>query len=327
MSEKISIIIPAYNIEKELPRTLNSVLAQTYSNIEVIVVNDGSKDGTRAVIDCFAAKDSRVKAIHKENGGVTSARLRGVAEATGDWLGFIDGDDIIEPEMYAHLLRNARKFGADISHCGHQVLFPDGRIGYVHNTGEIRRQDNLTGLKDLLDGGLIESGLCTKLYKRNLFEGLAKWMDCSIKNNEDLLMNYYLFEKAQTSVFEDFCPYHYILRQGSASYRAFHEHSLFDPIRVRQQILEHCSLDMKEAARIALMRNILFIYGQLALNLDKQYDGYRSRVRQLLKEHKEYFPLLSKRNLILAHMVCNAPWMFHLAYGAYVKLFQKEEQH
>ena len=76
MQQMISIIIPAYNIEKELARTLDSVLAQTYKNIEVIVVNDGSGDGTGAVIDAYAAKDSRIKAIHKENGGVTSARLR-----------------------------------------------------------------------------------------------------------------------------------------------------------------------------------------------------------------------------------------------------------
>ena len=325
--EKISVIVPAYNLAPWLGRCLDSLLAQTHKNLEIIVVNDGSKDDTAAVMEDYAARYPQIKAIHKENGGVTSARLRGVAEATGQWLGFIDGDDTIEPEMYAHLLGNAHQYGGDISHCGHQVLFPDGRISYVHNTGEIRPQDKLTGLKDLLDGGLIESGLCTKLYKRNLFEGLEEWMDCSIKNNEDLLMNYFLFEKAEKSVFEDFCPYHYILRQGSASFRAFHEHSLFDPIRVRQQILEHCSPEMKEAARIALMRNLLFIYGQLALNPDKQYNGYRSRVRQLLMEQKPYFSLLSKRNKVLAHMVCTAPWLFHIAYGAYVKLFQKEEQH
>lgn len=326
-TEKISVIVPAYNIAPWLGRCLDSLLAQTHENLEIIVVNDGSGDDTAAVLDAYAAKHPNIKAIHKENGGVTSARLRGVAEAEGDWLGFIDGDDIIEPEMYAHLLENARRNGADISHCGHQVLFPDGRIGYVHNTGEIRPQDNLTGLQDLLDGGLIESGLCTKLYRRELFEGLEGWMDCTIKNNEDLLMNYYLFEKAEKSIFEDFCPYHYILRQGSASYRVFHEHSLFDPIRVRQIILDRCAPEMREAARIALLRNCLFAYGQLALNLDRQYDDYRSRVRELLKRQKAYFSLLSKRNKILAHMVCTAPWLFHMTYSAYVKLFQKEEQH
>lgn len=326
-NEKISVIIPAYNIAPWLGRCLNSLLHQVGTVLEIIVVNDGSQDQTAAVMEEYAALFSNIKAIHKENGGVTSARLRGVAEAKGDWIGFIDGDDTIEPDMYARLLANAKKHNADISHCGHRVRFPDGRVEYVHNTGEFWIQDRLTALKDLLDGGMIESGLCTKLYRRELFDGLEAWMDPGIKNNEDLLMNYYLFEKAKLSVYEDFCPYHYILRTGSASFRAFNEHSLFDPIRVRQQILKHCDPEMQEAARIALLRNCLFIYGQLALNPDKQYDDYRAKVRKWLLVQKGYFPLLSRRNQILAHMVCKAPWMFRIAYGAYVKLFRKEEEH
>lgn len=326
-NEKISVVVPAYNTGKWLPRCLSSLRNQTYENLEIIVVNDGSTDDTREVLDDYARENERVKAIHKENGGVTSARLRGAAEAEGDWIGFMDGDDAIEPDMYARLLRNAQEAGADISHCGHQVRFPDGRIEYVHNTGMKKNQDHLTGLRDLLDGAVVESSLCTKLFRRGLFEGLSQWMDPAIKNNEDLLMNYYLFAQAKASVYEDFCPYHYILRAGSASYNQFHEHSLFDPIRVRQKILEECEPAMKEDARIALMRNCLFAYGQLSLNLDKQYDTFRSRVRGLLLEQKEYFCLLSKRNRILANMICVFPWSFHLAYGLYVKCFQREEQH
>lgn len=323
--EKISVVVPAYNTGRWLPRCLDSLLNQTYENLEVIVVNDGSTDDTREILEDYARGKERVKVVHKENGGVTSARLRGVAEADGNWIGFMDGDDEIEPDMYFRLLENAQ--GADISHCGHQVLFPDGRVEYVHNSGMRKRQDHLTGLRDLLDGGVVESSLCTKLFRRELFEGLQQWMDPAIKNNEDLLMNYYLFAQAEKAVYEDFCPYHYILRAGSASYNQFHEHSLFDPIAVRQKILEACEPDMKEDARIALMRGCLFAYGQLALNLAKQYDGFRSRVRGLLLEQREFFPLLSKRNRMLANMICTAPWSFHLAFGLYVKLFRREEQH
>ena len=136
MDNKISIIVPAYNIETYLARTLDSILAQTYPNIEVIVVNDGSKDGTGAVLDRFATQDPRIRAIHKENGGVTSARLRGLAEATGEWIGFVDGDDLIEPDMYARLLENALKYDADISHCGYRMVFPS-RVDYYYNTGKL----------------------------------------------------------------------------------------------------------------------------------------------------------------------------------------------
>ena len=325
--EKITVVVPAYNTAPWLPRTLDSLLAQTYENLEIIVVNDGSKDDTGAVLDDYAAKYPQIKAIHKENGGVTSARLRGVAEAAGAWIGFMDGDDIIDPDMYAHLMHNALQYGADISHCGHQVHFLDGRISYVHNSGLLRQQDTLTGMRDLLDGGLIESSLCTKLFRRELFEGLTAFMDPAIRINEDYLMNYYLFSQAKQSVFEDFCPYCYLLRQGSASYKVLHEHSIFDPIRVRRMILEHCVPELKTDAKIAQLRNLLFGYAQLAVNPDKQYDDFRKRVRILLKEEKANFHLLSKRNQILAQMICTAPWMFTIAYNIYVKLFQREEQH
>lgn len=325
--EKISVVVPAYNNAPWLGRCLDSLLAQTYEDLEIIVVNDGSTDDTGTVLDGYAARHERIKAIHKENGGVTSARLRGVAEAAGDWIGFIDGDDEAEPDMYRRLLDNAHAHGADISHCGHQILFPDGRIGYVHNSGVLKVQDHLTGLRDLLDGGLIDSSLCTKLYRRELFEGLAEKMDCSIKNNEDYLMNYHLFSWAERSVFEDFCPYHYILRTGSASYRQLNEHSLFDPIRVRQIILESAPEELKQDTRIALMRWCLFDYGQLALAPDRRYNEWRERVQRLIQEQEPYFGLLSLRNRVLCKMICAAPWSFRLAYGAYVKLFQREEQH
>ncbi len=326
-ADMITVVVPAYNNAPWLPRCLDSLLAQTHENLEIIVVNDGSSDNTREVLDAYTACHNRVEAIHKANGGVTSARLAGAARADGSWIGFVDGDDFVEPDMYARLLENARKYNADISHCGHRILFPDGRVDYVHNTGILLQQDHLQGLRDLLDGGQIDGSLCTKLFRKELFAGLEDWMDPAIKNGEDYLMNYYLFAGAQRAVYEDFCSYHYILRQGSASYRQFNEHSLFDPVLVRKKILAKCAPEVKEDARRALMRNLLFAYGQLSLNRDRQYDGFRQRARNWLREEKDHFYLLSTRNKILAVMVCRAPWMFHLAYGLYVKLFQRQEQH
>lgn len=325
--EMITVVVPAYNNAPWLPRSLDSLLAQTYPNLQIVVVNDGSTDDTAAVLDSYAAKYPRIKAIHKENGGVTSARLRGVREADGDWIGFMDGDDVVDADMYAHLMKNARQYAADISHCGHHVLFLDGRISYVHNSGTLRQQDMLTGVRDLLDGGLIESSLCTKLFRKELFAGLPEFMDPAITINEDYLMNYYLFSRCQKAVFEDFCPYCYILRQGSASYKVLHEHSIFDPIRVRKMILADCVPELKQDARIALLRNLLFSYAQLTMDMDKKYDEFRSRVRQLLAQEKAHFHLLSARNKILANMILKAPWTFHIAYPLFVKWIQREEQH
>ncbi len=324
---KISVVVPAYNTGRWITRCLDSLGSQTYPNLEAIVVNDGSTDDTREILEAYARDHSWVKVIHQENAGVTAARLRGVAEADGGWIGFMDADDEVEPDMYAHLMKNALEVGADIAHCGHQVRFPDGRIEYVHNTGLFKPQDRLSALMDLMDGSRVESSLCTKLFRWWLFDGLDKWMDPEIKNNEDLLMNYYLFSRVRAAVYEDICPYHYILRAGSASYNQLNEHSLFDPIRVRQKILKHCEPSLWGDALVSMMRNCLFAYAQLSLHMDRQYDEYRTRVRTLLQERRMNFSLLSTRNKILANMICDAPWSFRIAYRLYVKLFQREEQH
>lgn len=326
--EKISVVVPAYNTAPWLKRSLDSLLAQTYKNLEVIVVNDGSTDDTGPVLDDYAASHDRVTVIHKENGGVTSARLAGAAAADGDWIGFMDGDDFVEPQMYERLLENARRFDAEISHCGHQILFADGRVEYVHRSDTVREQDHRTGLWELLDNREVSLSLCTKLYRRELFTGMETWMDTGIRYNEDLMMNYYLFDRAESSVFEGICPYHYILRKDSASCKGISENYIFDPIRVRQILLERCAPEMKDDVRQALIRNLLFNYAQLTVHKDRsQYGQFRQRVRKLLQEQKPYFYLLSARNKILANMICTAPRTFHIAYGAFVALFQREEQH
>lgn len=325
--ERISVIVPAYNIEQWLPRCLDSLLEQEYPDLEIIVVDDGSTDHTWNVIEEYQNVHANIHPIHKENAGVTSARLAGIAQATGEWIGFVDGDDQVEPWMYRQLLENAYKYNAEISHCGHQILFPDGRIEFVHGTKQIRQQDRLTGQRDLLDGSQIDSSLCSKLFRKALFQGLENWIEPGITNNEDFFMNFFLFSKAKKAVYEDVCPYRYILRKGSASYHCLHEHSIFDPIRVRQLVLERCDPHLRDDAHNALMRNMLFAYAQLSRVGDRTYDAFRSRVRQMLQQQRNYFGLLSARNRLLAKMICTAPWAFRISYRMYVRLFQNQEQH
>lgn len=280
----VSVIVPAYNTELFLSRTLESILNQTYSNLEIIVVNDGSTDGTALVLDSFAQKDSRIKAVHKENGGVTSARLRGVQEASGEWIGFVDGDDYIEPKMYEKLLDNALEYGADISHCGYQMVFHN-RVDYYYNTGRIVHQDKTAGLADLLSGQFIEPGLWNKLFHRSLFDSLTGKMDYSIKINEDLLMNYWLFKNADRAVYEDICPYHYIVRKGSAANSGISEHKLWDPLRVTRIILD----DTTDAIRSVIFQRYVRILVQGA-SMSAQENPqlitpYRSQMRKELRQH------------------------------------------
>lgn len=290
MNEKISIIIPAYNIEKELSQTMDSIIAQTYENIEIIIVNDGSLDGTAKVIDAYAAKDPRIKVIHKSNGGVTSARLCGVAASTGEWIGFVDGDDQIESDMYERLMSNASKYNADISHCGYQMVFPNGKVDYYYNTGRLVEQDRETGLRDLLNGYFVEPGLVNKLFRRELFCDLEKRMDYTIKINEDVLMNYYLFKASNKAVYEDFCPYHYVLRPGSAATSKLNTNKLADPLKVSEIIWR----DWPCATTLARLTRQIISMATMALGENEKLirpiraqarKKLRSLFRQIVKEN------------------------------------------
>ena len=321
MDNKISIIVPAYNIEIYLARTLDSILAQTYRNLEVIVVNDGSKDGTGAVIDRYAARDSRIRPIHKENGGVTSARLRGLAEATGEWIGFVDGDDLAEPDMYQRLLENALKYDADISHCGYRMVFPS-RVDYYYNTGKLLEQDHDAGLRDLICGSFVEPALWNKLYRRALFTGITEKMDFSIKINEDVLMNYWLFKASRKSVYEDFCPYHYVLRPGSAATSKLNEHKLRDPLKVTKAIFADADEMLRPTALARLARQLI---GGASMDANEQpqlVKPYRRECRRELRQR--LFSILrcsavGSKLKLMALFTALCPWGYGLVHQLYAR--------
>lgn len=318
----ISVIVPVYNLEGELPRCLNSICAQTHQELEIIVVDDGSRDGSRAVIEDYARRDVRIKPIFKENGGVTSARLRGISEATGAWIGFIDGDDEIEPEMYERLLENAVKYDADISHCGYQMVFSDGRVNHFYNSGLVKEQDSDTAVRDLLEGTLVEPGLCNKLYRRELFAGLAERMDPSIRINEDLLMNYYLFKAAEKAVFDDWCPYHYIIRSTSASRGKLNEHKIYDPIRVKEIILADASEELRPDAQRALVNTCINVCHTLLIE-GAAFNSDLMTIRSMLRKNRSVFGLLGGKRKLMAQMLVTVPAVYKPIYLIYSRCFQK----
>lgn len=270
INDKISIIVPCYNVEHYVENSVKSIRQQTYRNIEIILIDDGSSDGTPQILDKIAKTDSRVMVIHKENGGVTSARLAGIKKASGEWIGFVDGDDYIEQEMFEMMVNNAHHYKADISHCGYQMVFPS-RVDYYYNTGRIVEQDTFAGIKDLLEGVYIEPGLWNKLFHKSLFHRLLEdnIMDESIKINEDLLMNYYLFRESRKSVFEDKCYYHYVVREGSASISKLNESKLADPLLV-QKIIKEETKKQEQLQRIVDNRIVSLLISLSTLRLGKQ---------------------------------------------------------
>lgn len=324
MADLISVIVPVYNVAEDLPRCLDSILVQNHPNIEIIAVDDGSSDESGKILDKYAETHSSIRVIHKENGGVTSARLRGVAQASGEWIGFVDGDDEIESDMYERLLRNALEYNAEISHCGYQMVFPDGRVNYFHNSGLLAKQDKITALRELLSGSRIEPGLWNKLFHKTLFHSLLhdNVLPNEIKINEDLLMNYYLFSAAKQTVFDDWCPYHYIIRYTSASRSKLNPHKIYDPIRVKEIIRQASPDNLFQDAQRAYVNTCINTYHAL-INTGLEYQVDLERVRGLLRKEASTFTLLGKKRTMMARLIVDAPAVYKPIYSIYCRFFQR----
>lgn len=313
---KISVIVPCYNIEQWLPKCLDSILAQTYSKLEIVVIDDGSTDGTGDIIDAYAAKDERIVAIHQANAGLVAVREKGIELSTGDYIGFVDGDDYIEPDMYERLLNNALKYGAEISHCGVSFVWPDGHIDKHYGTSEVIEQDNFTGLRDLLLGVQIEPTLCNKIYTRKIIDNSCP--DVTILNNEDLLRNFTLFSRSKKSVYEDFCGYQYYQRSGSMSKDDTKTISSFKNIEKARKLIVQNSND---AIYPYAMRSWLSVFVNFINQNFKSSDTHIKAVcfecRDALKKEKRNLRFLITRQRIAAILIIYAPWLHRLVYKIY----------
>ena len=207
---KISVIIPVYNVEKYLHQCIDSVIHQTYRNLEIIVVDDGSTDNCSKICDDYANNDKRIKVVHKENGGVSSARNTGLALATGDWIGWLDSDDWVEPDMYEYLLKNAILYDSDVSICSQYEYYKNCRriIGW----DQIKVLNTEKALELLMKNDNMQNILWDKLWKRTLFEDITFPVG---RTYEDLAVIYRLFEKAEKLVCLPKPKYNHRQRTGS----------------------------------------------------------------------------------------------------------------
>ncbi|GGH81627.1 glycosyltransferase involved in cell wall biosynthesis [Pullulanibacillus pueri] len=209
MKPIISIIVPIYNIENYIEKCINSILEQTFPHFELILINDGSTDHSGEICEEYAKKDIRVRVIHKENGGPASARNLGLDVAKGDYIGFVDGDDYIDKDMYELLYTLALKHDADVVECNLKIV-KNGHIEIKEDQGKIEVGNNLFALKGLLEFPIRNSPV-NKLYKRDLFNDL-RYPD---KLYEDGFLAYKVYYKLNKYVFIETGKYNYIKRKGS----------------------------------------------------------------------------------------------------------------
>jgi hypothetical protein len=201
------------------------------------------------------------------------------------------------------------------------MVFQDGRVNYFYNTGVVETYDKMQAIRELLSGERIEPGLCNKLFRKELFQGWS--MDESIRINEDLLMNFYLFSNAERSVFDDWCPYHYIVRSTSASRAKLNPHKIYDPIRVKEIICEAVPAALREDARRAYINTCINIYHML-LCAGTRYRDDLWKVRDLLKLENTSFSLLGRKRALMARLIIQAPLIYKPIYAFYCRFLQKD---
>ncbi|MBQ9936947.1 MAG: glycosyltransferase [Oscillospiraceae bacterium] len=209
----LSIVVPVYNVEQYLARCLDSILSQTLTDFEVIAVDDGSPDNCGKILDEYSQKDKRIKVIHKENGGVSSARNAALDLAQGEYIGFVDSDDYIEPNMYEYLVDSIKKSGCDIVICGyHEVLSDETKdIRICERETSISSREGIVGL---IEDKTYRGYLWNRLYKRELFDGI-RFPETVVM--EDLYVNHLLFEKVDKIYLLDKALYYYIRREDSVT--------------------------------------------------------------------------------------------------------------
>ena len=298
---KLSIIIPVYNVAAFLPQTIESVLNQSFRDFELILVNNGSTDGSGEICDAYAARESRIQVLHQKNTGVSAARNAGVAAAQGDYIGFTDSDDIIEKDMYRVLLEWGDRYDADVVQCQHDR---ESDLNGAERSQEPTVMDGKAFVRGMFtkSGGMYTNqvSLCTKIFKRELFEGILFPVGQVYEDEQE---TYKLCLKAKVLVETPDVLYHYIKRENSIitgisakkmldKQKALLDRLYYLPARL-PELHDHCAL-----AFLGYSRNILVEMAQAG-----EMDAAKRGIRVLLKHKKQlrrvmtrndrlYFPLL-----------------------------------
>lgn len=252
---KISIIIPVYNVEKYLPRCLESVLNQTYKDIEVILVNDGSKDKSLNICNQYAKKDSRITVVDKVNEGVSVARNAGLAAATGDYIGFVDADDWIEPYMYESMLNTVEKYKCNIAFCNFskdtkyaryykRIKVKKNVLGKLDIINELIA--NMIGLDDILPKYNYVMGCIWRcIYNREFLNKYSLRFEPGLSIMEDLVFNVQSLIYCDKVCIDHGFYYHY-MKNKSSSLHTYNEKMWNDNVKVHnmlENILRDADLD------------------------------------------------------------------------------------
>lgn len=284
MQPQISVIVPVYNVEKYLDRCVQSIVDQTYTNLQIILVDDGSTDGCPAACDRWAQKDCRIRVIHKENGGLSDARNAGVAIATGEYIGFADSDDRLDLRFFEVLTEQLERTGSDICSC-HAIAFSEDTMPIPRDIGKTAVYTTEEAMHALITDRLPQT-VWNKLYKRHLLEGIAFPVG---KLHEDAFWSDQIIARAKRVAVVDFAGYHYFQRPDSIMGKGYSRSNL-DGVEAkvcRLKLLQAQFPRLVSPGRIGLTFFCLY-HGQKALTFLDQKERLcaSADLEQILRCHR-----------------------------------------
>lgn len=281
----ISIIIPVYKVEKYLEKCIQSVINQTYENLQIILVDDGSPDNCGKICDEYAQKDHRIEVIHKSNGGLSDARNKGLEIAKGEYIGFIDSDDYIESDMYEVLYNLLKQYNADVSICNFYTV-SQGKIAIKNAENRIKEYNRIEILKEVLLDNNIQSYAWNKLYKKELFDEIKYPVG---KKYEDIGTTFYLLEKCNKVVVTGKPEYYYINRQDSIVNNVT-ETTITDYIELIMQRYDYIEENIKELSSYNkdYLKRILKTAEQDIKNLNEVGDYTKRKYEELYNKVQKF---------------------------------------
>lgn len=284
----ISIIVPVYNVEKYIRRCVDSLINQTYKNLEIILIDDGSPDNSGAICDEYAKLDNRVKVIHKENGGVSSARNAGLDSASGEYIGFMDSDDYITPDMYEVLYNNMVDNDADISMGIYALENNKGEFisHYRYDVNEVF--DKAQTIAEMLKQVKYTCSLCDKLFSSKLVGDIR--FDKDISHNEDLLFAYQLMKKSNKAVYISKPMYYYCNNEESASRVSFSDKNT-TMLKAQTMVIEDIGENLPQIYDVALTEYVKTAIFNLTAIAKSGYKNkeYIEKLRKIVKDNLKFF--------------------------------------
>lgn len=260
----ISVIIPVYNVEKYLERCLQSVLCQTYRKLEIILIDDGSTDGSSALLDAYAAKDSRIVVYHKANGGLSDARNYGIESANGEYLTFIDSDDDVTADYIEYLIKLLEDNKCAMSLCTHNVIFENGKVNGKGTGGqEVLKAERC--LERMLYHDVVDTSAWGKLYNKKLFADI-RFPKGKLFEDIGTTYKFFIASKKIACGYEN--KYNYYIRKNSIVTSGFNANKLdlltmtdkmVADVNVKYPVLKHATLRRSVYARFSTLNQMLDI--------------------------------------------------------------------